>query len=190
MPDSSGARRKTRKTSGPVAQDEAGAAPDDDDVAAAGHLADDLLGELDDLLARVEERVRIGRRPAGAHAGLQRRERPDQALQQGPGPLVFGLDLARRDREPAGDFLDQLLVDDFGAELGGDDARHARATGAELAGDGDDGHLGLLRLLAPIAGYRSAVARSARITLGRHARAVPGPSGPAQPTVRESPRHP
>ena len=103
-------RRSTR-------ENETGASADDDDVADVRDLVDDLLGQMDDLLARVEQRIRIRRRPARAHARLQRRKRSDETLHQGSRLFVLRLDVTGPNRETAGDFLDQPLVDDFRPQL-------------------------------------------------------------------------
>src|ERR1035437_8006893 len=95
--------------------------------------------------------------------------------------LRFGFDIARLHGEPAGHFLDEPLVDDLGSEFGGDQCGYARATGAVLAGKGDDGHLRLLRLRARC-GSATLPRIGADVTLNRRPSRRQGPSRPVWPT--------
>ena len=114
-------------------QYEPGPASHDHRVAAGRDFADHLLRQVGNFLPRVEEWVRIRRRPAGSHTGLERREGPDEPFEKRPGSFSLGFDLARLEGQPGGDLVDELLVDDLGAKLGGDYGRNGRSTGAELA---------------------------------------------------------
>ncbi len=117
---------------GVLAQDVGSAPPDDHDVPRTGRLPDRLLGQFQDLAARVVGRIRIRRLPRHAEPGGQRGERKRQPVEHGRGALVLGLDVLRRERGLPGDLGDQGLVDDVQVQAVRDQPGHARPAGAEL----------------------------------------------------------
>src|SRR5207302_2002319 len=99
---------------------ERGSAPDDD-RAAAGRLANDILRQLDHRSPRIHRGVLEGRRPGRyvATAGQLdrgRAQRDQQLVQERARLLVSRLDLRAGDLEPLGNLVDDPAVEEIPAE--------------------------------------------------------------------------